>query len=216
MNLRARSWFLVGMPIALAGLLTFHPEGEGEIYDGVRHEVTAWLAVHVGLAVGAVLMAIALYQLVRGLTGRAASVSRAVLVPFVVAFLTWEGFTGVQTGLLVDEANGLPAGAERDAAASNIQDHFTNPIIGDPSVMSMVANVGWITAVVAAGIALRRGGAGTAPMVLLCLATLFTAHSIMLGSIGLVCFAAAALLVERRRHHFLADGAWPRQEPRLA
>jgi hypothetical protein len=216
MNLPARSWFLIGMPLALAGLLTFHPEGDGQIYDGVRDHVTAWLVVHIGLAIGAVLMAIALYQLVRGLPGRAAFVSRAVLAPFVVAFLTWEGFTGIQTGLLADEANALPAGPERDAAAANIQDHFTNPIIGDPSVMSMIANGAWITAVVAAGIALRRAGAGTAPMVLLCLATLFTAHSIILGSIGLACFAGAALLVELRRPRAPAASVSPRQEPRLA
>jgi hypothetical protein len=216
MNLPARSWFLVGIPLALAGLLTFHPEGDGQIYDGVRHHVTAWLVVHIGLALGAILMAIALYQLVRGLTGTAASVTRAVLAPFVVAFLTWEGFTGIQTGLLTNEANGLPAGPERDAAAANIQDHFTNPIIGDPSVMSMIANGAWITAVVAAAIAFRRAGAGTAPTVLLCLATLFTAHSVMLGSIGLACFAGAALLVERRRHRVTATDDRPRQEPRLA
>ena len=216
MYLRARSWLLIGMPLALAALLTFHPEGDGQIYDGLRHHVTAWLAVHIGLAIGAVLMAIALYQLVRGLTGRAASVTRAVLAPFVVAFLTWEGFTGIQTGLLADEANGLPAGPERDAAAANIQDHFTNPIIGDPSVMSMIANGGWIVAVVSAAIAVRRAGAGTAPTVLLCMATLFTAHSVILGPIGLACFAGAAALVERRRHRAPAADVSPRHEPRLA
>ena len=216
MNLKARSFLLIGTPLALAGLLTFHPEGDGRIYDGVRDHVTAWLVVHIGLALGAVLMAIALHQLVRGLPGRAASLTRALLAPFVVAFLAWEGFTGIQTGLLTHEANGLPAGPERETAAVNIQDHFTNPIIGDPSVMSMIANGAWITAVVAAGIAFRRAGVGTAPTVLLCMATLFTAHSVIVGSIGLACFAAAALLVERRRQRAPAADLSPRQEPRLA
>ena len=216
MKRHVRSCFLIGTPLALAALLTIHPEGDGQIYDGVRDHVTDWLVVHIGLAIGAVLMAIALYQLVRGVTGRAAAVSRAALAPFVVAFLTWEGYTGIQTGRLAHEANALPAGPERDAAAANIQDHFTNPIIGDPSVMSMIANGAWITAVVAAGFAFRRAGAGTAPTVLLCMATLFTAHSIILGSIGLACFAAAALLVERRRHRLQPVDVAPRYEPRLA
>ena len=216
MHLRARSLLLVGIPLALAALLTLHPEGEGPIYDGIRDHVTDWLIVHVGLAIGAVLMAIALYELVRGLPGRAASVTRAALAPFVVAFLTWEGFTGIQTGLLAHEANGLAAGPERAAAATDIQEHFTNPIIGDPSVMSMLANGAWITAVIAAGLALRRAGAGTAPTVLLCMASMFTAHSTILGSIGLACFAGAALLVERRRQGLRAADAAPRHAPRLA
>lgn len=215
MNRHVRSCILIGTPLALGALLTFHPEGDGLIYDGVRDHVTAWLAVHIGLAIGAIVMAIALQQLVRGLTGRAAAVCRAALAPFVVAFLTWEGYTGIQTGLLVDEANALPAGPARDAAAANIQDHFTNPIVGDPSVMSMIANGAWITAVIAAGLAFRRAGAGTA--ITLCMATLFTAHSVSLGSIGLVCFAAAALLVERRRRRVpAADGRVRGYEPRLA
>ena len=217
MNRHVRSTMLIGTPLALGALLTFHPEGDGLIYDGVRDHVTAWLAVHIGLAIGAILMAIALHLLLRGLTGRAAAVSRAALAPFVVAFLTWEGYAGIQTGLLTHDANALPAGPARDAAAANIQDHFTNPIIGDPSVMSMLANGAWITAVIAAGLAFRRAGAGTAITVLLCTATLFTAHSVILGSIGLACFAAAALLVERRRRRVPAvDGRVWGYEPRPA
>jgi len=176
-----------------------HPEGDGEIYAGMHDQVTAWLVVHVGLAVGAVLMALVLYQLLRDVTGRAATLGRYALAPFVVSFLAWEGFTGIQTGILADQANDLPPGAQRDAAAANIQDHFTSPILGDPSVMSMIANGSWIFAVVAAGLALRRAYGGRATLVLLCLASLFTAHSIFLGSIGLACLAAAALMVERKR-----------------
>lgn len=219
MTLVSRSSLLVVTPLLLGGLLTFHPEGDGQIYDGVRDHVTAWLVVHVGLAVGAVMMAAVLYQLVRDLTGKAAAIGRYALAPFVVSFLAWEGFTGVQTGILVDQANDLPAGTERAAAAANIQDHFTNPIIGDPSVMSMIANGSWIVAVVAAGLALRRAYGGKATLILLCLASLFTAHSIFLGSVGLACLAAAALIAERRRARMPSARrpvARRAQEPRAA
>jgi hypothetical protein len=207
---------LVIPPLLLAGLLTFHPEGDGPIYAAIHDQVPAWLTVHIGLAIGALVMAIALYQLVRDLTGRAARISRGLIGPFVVAFLAWEGFTGIQTGILTAQANDLPAGAARDAAAANIQDHFTSPILGDPSVMSAIANGSWIVAVIAAGIALRKAGAGTAPLVLLGLASLFTAHSMFLGSIGLACFAGAALIVEHRRNRAPDPQAAMRQEPRLA
>jgi hypothetical protein len=210
-----RSSLLVVAPLLLGALLTWHPEGEGQIYDGVRDQVTAWLVVHVGLAVGAVVMAVVLYQLVRDLTGRAAAVARYALAPFVVSFLAWEGFTGIQTGVLADQANDLPAGAGRAAAAANIQDHFTNPIIGDPSVMSMIANGSWIVAVVAAGLALRHAYGGKATLILLCLASLFTAHSIFLGSVGLACLAAAALIAERKRSRARAARWSPTQAPPL-
>jgi hypothetical protein len=199
MTLSPRSSLLVVAPLLLGGLLTFHPEGAGDIYAGMHDQVTAWLVVHVGLAIGAVLMAVVLYGLLRDVTGRAATVGRYALAPFVVSFLAWEGFTGIQTGILADQANELPAGAQRDAAAANIQDHFTNPILGDPSVMSMLANGSWIVAVVAAGLALRHAYGGKATLILLCLASLFTAHSIFLGSVGLACLAAAAFIVERKR-----------------
>lgn len=215
MTLSPRSSLLVVTPLLLAGLLTWHPEGEGQIYDGVRDQVTPWLVVHVGLAVGAVVMAFVLYGLVRDLTGRAATTARYALAPFVVSFLAWEGFTGIQTGILADQANDLPAGAERVAAAANIQDHFTNPIIGDPSVMSMIANGSWIVAVVAAGLALRRAYGGRATLILLCLASLFTAHSIFVGSVGLACLAAAALIAERTRTRAHAARWSPTDAPPL-
>lgn len=200
MTLSSRSWLLVATPLLLAGLLLFHPSGDSELmYYDLRSHVTAWLVVHLGLAIGAVLMAVVLHRLLRGLTGRAANVARGALVPFAVSFLVWEGFTGIQTGVLTHEANGLPAGAQRDAAATNIQEHFTNPIIGDPSVMGMIANGSWIVAVVAAGLALRRAYGGRATLVLLCMASLFTAHAIFLGPLGLACLAMAALIAERNR-----------------
>jgi hypothetical protein len=205
MTLSVRSLLLVAAPLSLGALLLFHPNGDSQtIYDGMHDQVTPWLVVHVGLAVGAVLMAVVLHQLLRGVSGRAATVGRYALAPFVVSFLAWEGFTGIQTGILADQANDLPAGAERAAAAADIQDHFTNPILGDPSVMSMLANGSWIVAVIAAGLALRRAYGGKATLILLCLAPLFTAHAIFLGPIGLTCLAAAALIVERKRNRMPA------------
>ena len=193
-----RSWFLVLAPLVLAAVLTLHPQPTGTVvYDGLRDHVTPWLVVHVALLPGACLMALVVHQLLRGLNGRAATVSRIALIPFVVGFVAWEGTTGIGTGLLVHDANALPPGPGLEAASADIQDHFTNPVIGDPSVIGMLANTAWIVAVIAAGIAVRRAGAGIAAVLLLCLASLFTVHAMFVGSIGLACLAGAALLVER-------------------
>jgi len=76
---RLRTLLLLGTPIALAVLLLFHPHFDGAVYEGLRDEVTQWIVVHIGLAVGAGLMAWAGYVLLDGLAGRAATVSRVAL-----------------------------------------------------------------------------------------------------------------------------------------
>jgi hypothetical protein len=45
--------FLLGVPLAWAVLLLFHPTGEGEAitYADVQDEVTRWLVVHLGMLV---------------------------------------------------------------------------------------------------------------------------------------------------------------------
>jgi hypothetical protein len=65
-----RLGFLIGVPLAWAVLLWFHPGGDGDvIYTSLRDEVTAWQIVHVGTLVFIGLMGIALYMLVQDLPG---------------------------------------------------------------------------------------------------------------------------------------------------
>ena len=101
--------FLIGVPLLWALLLLFHPGGEGkEIYLDAQDEVTRFLVVHVGMMLFIPLMAVAVYLLVDGVEGTAATVSRIALVPFVVFYSAWEALQGIGVGILVDEVNGLP------------------------------------------------------------------------------------------------------------
>ena len=59
--------FLIGVPLAWAVLLLFHPGGEGDIYPALRDDVTRWLVVHVGTMVFIPLLAVAIYLLVQGI-----------------------------------------------------------------------------------------------------------------------------------------------------
>jgi hypothetical protein len=44
--------FLIGMPLAWAILLLFHPGGEGDaIYQDIQDKVTTWMVVHVGMMI---------------------------------------------------------------------------------------------------------------------------------------------------------------------
>jgi hypothetical protein len=192
--------FLIGVPLAWAVLLLFHPAGEGETvtYGEVQDEVTAWLVVHLGMMLFIPLMALAVYLLLRGIESAAATVSRIALVPFVVFYGAYEVLLGIGTGILVDDVNGLTA-SERAAGAALVNEFTDNVLIRGFSVLSSLGSVAFITAMIAAGVALRRQ-AGTplaVPILLGLSGFLITAHPPPYGPTGLVLFIAAALLFAR-------------------
>jgi hypothetical protein len=188
--------FLVGVPLAWAILLLFHPTGEGEdFYPIIRDEVTAWELVHVGTMVFVPLMAVVGFRLLRGVEGTSAVISRIALAVFAVVYTAWEVLIGIGTGILVDETNQLTE-AERSVGA-NLVERFT-----DSSLIRAIELVGtgaWIVALVAAGIALvRRTGASPLVLALLVLSALPTAwHVPPFGQVGLALFIGAVLLVLR-------------------
>jgi hypothetical protein len=201
MTVFLRRVFLVATPLALAAVLWFHPPG-GEfdaVYEGVRHDVGAWLFVHTVFLLFIPLMAFAVFLLLNGLQSRAATVSRIALVFFLVFYTAYEVTVGLGTGILTDYANGLPA-SEQAAVADAIQHLNRDALLADPISVSLVAGVlGWAVALVAAAVAVRRGGAGWPATVLLGLAAAFAVHPPPIGPVALVCFAAAAVLIERGR-----------------
>jgi hypothetical protein len=168
------------------------------VYEGVRGDVGAWLFVHIGMLLALPLLGIAAYLLLDGLHGLAALVSRVALVFFLVFYTAYEATVGVATGVLVDHANGL-TGAEQAAVGDTIQELNRNAVLSDPSVALALGSLGWIVAMVAAAVALRRAGAGWTTTVLVVLAAAFAVHPPPIGPIALVCFVAAAVLVERSR-----------------
>jgi hypothetical protein len=194
-----RRLFLVATPLALAVVLWFHPPGGNPVYEGVRDDVSAWLFVHTVFLFFIPLMAIATYLLLNGLESRAATVSRVALIFFLVFYTAYEVTVGLGTGVLVDYANGLPA-AEQAAVADAIQDYNENSILGDPVSASLVLGVfGWVVAMLAAAVAFRRAGAGWPVTLFVGFAALFAIHPPPVGPAALVCFAAAAVLIERAR-----------------
>jgi hypothetical protein len=198
MTLFLRRLFLVATPLALAVVLWFHPPGGENVYEGVRGDVGAWLFVHTAFLLFTPLIAIAAYLMLGDLKSRAATVSRVALIFFLVFYTAWEVTIGVGTGILVDYANGLPA-AEQAVVADAIQDYNRNAIIADPSISFVLGALGWVVALVAAAVAFNRAGAGWPVTLLVGFAALFAVHPPPIGPIGLVCLAAAAVLIERAR-----------------
>jgi hypothetical protein len=195
-----RRLFLVATPLALAVVLWFHPPGgDNGVYEGVRDDVSAWLFVHTVFLFFIPLMALAAFLLLSGLQSRAATVSRVALILFLVFYTAYEVTVGLGTGILVDYANDLPA-AEQAAVADAIQYYNEDAILGDPASVSLILGLlGWVVAMLAAAVAFRRAGAGWPVTLLLGLAAAFAIHPPPVGPAALVCFAAAAVLIERWR-----------------
>jgi hypothetical protein len=180
--------------IVLAGVLLLHPQFDGGVYEGLSDQVARWTGVHIALAIGAGLMAMAAYTLIDGLPGRAATVSRVALTIFPIFFIAWEATLGIGTGLMVDQANGLAA-AERGPTAEAIQSYFESPVLFG---LSAVGNGAWIVAMIAAAVAFRRAGASGPVVALVGLSSLFVLHDAgPVGAVGLACFATASVLASR-------------------
>jgi hypothetical protein len=191
--------FMIGVPLAWAVLLMFHPGGERtDVYGSARDDVTAFLVVHLGTLLFIPAMAGVVWVLLRGIPGRAAQVARIALVPFVVFYAAWETLQGIANGVLVHEVNGLPA-SERGAAAELVQDFAESPLVMDLGVLASLGSLGLIVAMIAAGIALRKeAGAPTSVAALLGISGfLITAHPPPFGPTGLVLFVLAVVLFVR-------------------
>ena len=110
---RGEAAFMLGVPIAWAVLLLFHPSGEAdEVYLSLQDEVTEGYVVHIGMLLFIPLMAAVIYMLLRGVEGTAALISRAALVPFVVFYSAWEVLQGIANSILVDDVKELPEGEQ--------------------------------------------------------------------------------------------------------
>jgi hypothetical protein len=208
---RNETAFVIGVPIAWAILLLFHPGGEGDsIYADLHDKTTATLAVHIGMLVFLPLFAIATYLLLRGIEATAATVARIALIPFVVFYGAWESLQGIANGVLVDQANGL-AEADRGVAAELIQDFAESPLVRDFGVLAIIGGVALITAAIATGLALRDAGAPAwAPWVFGVAGFLINAHPPPYGPIGLLLFVVGVVGILRSRAAAEPPGLQPR------
>lgn len=193
-----RRLLLIGTPIAWAILLLFHPMGEGSIYHGAHDAVVRWQVVHVGQLFFIGLIAAAIYVLVDGLPGMAATISRIALIPFILFYSAFESVTGIGTGVLIDQVNDLPE-SEQATGIALVEDFFENRIAGNFSMAAGLGTLFWLVAVLAAALAYRRAGAPLSVVWLLALAGVVfgISHPPPFGPIGLLLFAAAAVLIER-------------------
>lgn len=187
---------LAGAPLAFAALLMLHPTGEGDFYAFVAADTTPWLIVHVGAAVLFPTMAFVVWQLIRGIPGRAAAVSRVALPVFAVSYGVFEVLLGIASGILAQEGNAA-SGAGRRALAGAVDRIASHPVVGELGVFNSVGALAWIVAVSAAIVALNGTGVRRGPLVLLGIGALMVQHVPPIGPLALICLSAAGMLIER-------------------
>jgi hypothetical protein len=187
---RAETAFLIGVPLAWAVLLVFHPAPDSDdIYGSLRDEATRFTVVHLGSIAFIALMGEVLYLVLRDLPGPAAQISRLAIVPFIAFYAAADAIAGLATGVLVNEAN------DGAATAQGAQALWDNFITGN--LLFWIGGTAWIVAALAAAVAFRQAGARTAVVVLIGLSAIVAFHGPPLGPIGLLCFAGAVVLIAR-------------------
>jgi hypothetical protein len=192
--------FAIGVPLAWAVLLWFHPNVDANhVYADLRDNVTAYQIVHIGTFAFIGLMGVALYLLVRDMPGTAAKISRLAMGPFVLFYGAYETVIGLTIGAMVQHGNDVPPG-QRGAVADTIQSVGSNAIVGDPGILATIGAIAWVVAVIAAAVAYRNAGAPTLAWVLLGLSMLVISHPPPVGPVALVFFAAAVTLLARSEH----------------
>jgi hypothetical protein len=205
MTNRRHAALLTAAPLAFAVLLWFHPMiGD---YEGLRDVTTRFQIVHVGMVLALPLLAIGIHGLLDGLRGRAATVGRFALIPFVAFYVPYVAFEGIALGVLGEQLNGLPAGQRDAVAAGLVRDFASNPILGEPGIFWALGSTSLIVVMVSTVLAFRRAGAPVTLQVLLAASVLIGTHAPPLAPIGWACFAAAGWMVLRARHTAVAKPA---------
>ena len=189
----SRRLLLLAAPLALALLMLFHPSP----YDDVAGELVPiagwWTALHAVQFVLFALAGAAVWLLVGGLRGGAATVARLGAVVFVLFYDIGDAIAGVATGIL---AGGVASGALSErAAVEAVEALFADPT---KNLFFQVGIYAWIAALAAAAVALWRAGSPRLPLLLLAPAAYFVTfdHARPFGSLAFACFFLAAAWLE--------------------
>ncbi len=152
-----RTWrrvVLIGVPSCYVLLGLLHPTSNPELGD----ETDLFIGLHVAQLVLIAGLALVLWLLVEGVANRAATVARALIIPFAVVYTTLDAILGIAWGIAAETANSLPA-ADQEGAGRLVDEL----VAGDPDARGLIlywgAGLVWLAAALAVVVALR----GSAP-----------------------------------------------------
>ncbi len=188
--------FLLAIPLVWVVVAVVHPQGSGDVYEGLQDEVGLWIGVHLAQPVLALGLAAALWTVLAGKRGTAAAVARIAIPVWLVSFTVFDSIAGLATGLAIDHANGL-AGAEQAGAASTAQYMLDNHFAGSISPVWFIQATVFLTIIVATALVLRSAGASTGLFVAMLVGALHIFHAGPISAVGLVAITVAVWLAGR-------------------
>lgn len=191
---RLRRVLLLAPALALAGLEILHPQPD--VNPQAIMDVSTWFAVfHVIQLVLAGLVAVSVLLLADGLGPAAARATQLGVGVFLVFFSAYDAVAGIATGLAMRSARDLTV-EQQQGVFEVVKDW---PGLSPPFALSIIGTGGWVLAVGAVALGLRRRGAPRPVWILLGLAALFLlgGHPFPAGTLAFGCFFLGALLHER-------------------
>ena len=188
--------FLVAIPLAWVVVALIHPQGSGDVYEGLQDEVGLWIGVHLAQPVLAVGLAAVVWILLRGKRGTAAGAARLAIPVWLVSFTAFDSIAGLATGLAIQHANGL-AGAEQAGAASTAQYMLDNHFAGSISPVWFIQATAFLTMVIATALVLRSVGASRGLFVAMLVGALHVFHAGPISAVGLAAITVVVLLAHR-------------------
>ena len=196
-----RRTILFGTPLLYIVLGIIHPMEDprlGESTDVFIPLHFAQLFLIAGLAWS-------LWLLVDGLESRAATITRVLIVPYVILYTALDSIAGIGMGNLVQIANELPAAEQ--AVADRLITELDEPDVAG-YLLYVAAGLSFFVAVLASTFALKgRGPRGA--LVLMALGALIFAvgHPKPPGPVGMALFLAGVVWLELRRREAEAPQA---------
>jgi len=197
--------FATPVAFATTGFLHLVPwpvGSEVEIYTKLRDHATLWITIHVVQLLLILLLAVALYWLIEGLTTTAARVSRVALLPYLVFYSAFDSIVGLSRGLVAHYGSQLAPAQQAvmpgaiDSLASSWSHPFS-PVV--PFTIGLIASLAWAVAAVAAAVALHEAGARWTATIPLGLAGVVGAldHAAPYGPVAMALFLITAALLSR-------------------
>jgi hypothetical protein len=191
-SILVRRAVLFGVPFLYLVLGLFHPTSNPEVGD----ETGLFIGLHIAqlFLIGG--LAYLLWLLVDGLNSRAASVARALILPFVILYTALDSVLGIAWGIVAEKANELPAADQR--AAGRLVDALLEP---EPLgyVLYFGAGVLWLAVALAVVTALAKKAPRPALVLMALGATVFAlGHARPVGPIGMALFLAGIVWLELR------------------